>query len=82
MLWPSNGLSASMCVRMWETLGWLWRVRMRDVRDEGLRDGSRARRRSGLSRMRRVFRGEVEVNKAMALDSVVRRETRSRDLRI
>lgn len=55
---------------------------MRDVRDEGLRDGSRARRRSGLSRMRRVFRGEVEVNKAMALDSVVRRETRSRDLRI
>lgn len=71
-----------MCVRICDTFGWLWSVRMSDVRDEGLRDGASARRRSGLSRMRRVLRGDLEERADIAVVSVVCREVRSRDVRV
>lgn len=45
---------------MWDTVGRVWRVRRVDVKDEGGVEGLSARRRSGLSSMRRVFRGGVE----------------------
>ena len=79
----SSGLSDCMCVRMWETLGSVCIVSRREVMADGVRVGLRARRRSGLSRMRRVLRcAEAEEREDMAVVSVVWRCARSRDLSV
>lgn len=73
---------------MCETVGRVWRVRMSEVNAEGVIVGSSARRRSGLSRMIKVFRCgfieavdavvEVERSEETAPEIVLRRCARSR----
>lgn len=66
---------------MWETEGRVWSCRMRAVRALGVVDEESARARSGVSRTRRVFRAEEEVREEMAVESVVLRCGRSREVR-
>jgi hypothetical protein len=68
-----------MWVRMWDTVGSIWRSRRRDVKCEGEIEGFSARRRSGLSKIRRVFRVVVERKEEMAVVIVVWRSESERD---
>jgi hypothetical protein len=68
-----------MWVRTWDTVGSIWRSRTRDVKCEGEIVGLSARRRSGLSKIRRVFRVVVEGREEMAVVIVALRSGSERD---